>query len=128
MTRAEFHQLLERFEARLPGAIARCSRYLRKPGSVYVRYPVAGLLIVGGVLGFLPVLGFWMVPLGLLLIAVDWPFLRRPLARLLHWIERKWPHQPPAQGNGGGNPPEPRSAAGVEGAAGKQKRLQETGP
>ncbi|SMF46214.1 hypothetical protein SAMN06265365_11558 [Tistlia consotensis] len=44
------------------------------------------LLCVGGVLGFLPVLGFWMLPLGLVLIALDVPPLRR---RLLSWLRRK---------------------------------------
>lgn len=33
---------------------------------------VLGLvLIVGGVFGFLPVLGFWMIPLGLAIAALD---------------------------------------------------------
>ncbi|MDD9706867.1 hypothetical protein PVW53_06190 [Seohaeicola sp. SP36] len=33
---------------------------------------VAGLLLIlGGVLGFLPVLGFWMIPLGLGVAALD---------------------------------------------------------
>jgi len=36
------------------------------------------LLIVGGVLGFLPVLGFWMIPLGIAVAALDVkPVLRR---------------------------------------------------
>ncbi len=34
-------------------------------------------LIVGGVLGFLPVLGFWMLPLGLAMLSLDSPKLRR---------------------------------------------------
>lgn len=35
-------------------------------------------LIVGGVFGFLPVLGFWMIPLGVLVIGLDAkPVLRR---------------------------------------------------
>lgn len=29
------------------------------------------LLIGGGVLGFLPILGFWMIPLGIAVIAID---------------------------------------------------------
>jgi hypothetical protein len=37
----------------------------------------------------LPILGFWMVPLGLALLAVDVPFLRGPLGRLLAYINRK---------------------------------------
>lgn len=42
-------------------------------------------LIVGGVFGFLPILGFWMIPLGAALVALDLPPLRR---RLLAWVER----------------------------------------
>lgn len=48
------------------------------------------LLIIFGVFGFLPMLGFWMVPLGALLLAQDIPFLRRPILRALVWLEGKW--------------------------------------
>ena len=46
---------------------------------------VAGLgLIVAGFLGIvLPILGFWMVPLGALLIALDIPPLRKRAERWL---------------------------------------------
>ncbi|WP_235857866.1 hypothetical protein [Marimonas lutisalis] len=39
---------------------------------------VAGLLlIVGGIFGFLPILGFWMIPLGIAVAAADvLPILR----------------------------------------------------
>lgn len=59
-------------------------------GTRWVRIPVASLFIVGGLFGFLPVVGFWMVPLGLLLFAVDLPFLRRPMLALMFWIEERW--------------------------------------
>ena len=36
---------------------------------------------MGGLLGFLPVLGFWMLPLGLVLLSLDFALLRRPTAR-----------------------------------------------
>jgi len=94
----DFHALIERFEARLPDALARSSRYLRQPQARMVRVPAAVLLTLGGVFSILPVLGIWMLPLGLLLLAVDLPALRPPLTRMLHWIERKWPGkgaQPP---------------------------------
>ena len=42
----------------------------------YARIPIAVALIAGGLAGFLPVLGLWMLPLGLLLLAVDAPALR----------------------------------------------------
>jgi hypothetical protein len=35
------------------------------------RLPVGLLLIAGGVLGFLPILGFWMIPLGVAVAATD---------------------------------------------------------
>jgi hypothetical protein len=38
----------------------------------------------------LPVPGLWMLPLGLVLFAQDLPFLEKPMARMLGWIERKW--------------------------------------
>jgi len=43
------------------------------------------LLMIGGVFGFLPILGFWMIPLGAALIALDIPPIRR---RLVAWSER----------------------------------------
>jgi hypothetical protein len=39
----------------------------------------------------MPILGFWMLPLGLLLLARDIPSLEPPLARMLAWINRHWP-------------------------------------
>ena len=48
-----------------------------------MRALIAVLLIIGGIVCvFLPILGFWMVPLGLALLAIDLPFLRGPLARV----------------------------------------------
>ncbi len=45
-----------------------------------IRFPIALVLIVGGLFSFLPVLGIWMLPLGLLLLAVDLPVLRGPIS------------------------------------------------
>lgn len=45
-----------------------------------VRFPLAIILTVGGLFSFLPVLGIWMLPLGLLLLAVDLPVLRGPIS------------------------------------------------
>ena len=41
------------------------------------------LLMIGGVLGFLPILGFWMFPLGMAFIALDLPFTQN---RIDHFI------------------------------------------
>ena len=53
------------------------------------RIVVGSLLLVGGVLGFLPVLGFWMVPLGLAVLARDIPAVRRWHRRLVAWWLRR---------------------------------------
>ena len=89
-TAPDFDQELERFEGHLPRPVGRALAWLHRPGSGWVRIPVALLFLVGGIAGFLPVLGFWMVPLGLALVAQDVPWLRPPMARALKWIDRKW--------------------------------------
>ena len=87
---------LDRISAGLPSGVGGFLRWLRSPSSRWVRIPSGLLLIIGGVVGFLPVLGFWMVPLGALLLAQDIPFLRRPVLQSLAWLEReciKWKSQ-----------------------------------
>lgn len=79
-----------RVERKFPGRFARFLRWLRHPGSRWVRIPTAILLSLGGFLGFVPILGFWMLPLGLVLLAQDLPLLRRPMRRLLICTERRW--------------------------------------
>ena len=78
------------FEDKLPSKPARFVGWLRKPSSRYARMPIGTLLIFGGVFSFLPVLGLWMLPLGLLLFAQDVPMLQKPTAKTLGWVERKW--------------------------------------
>ena len=77
-------------EQRLPASISRFLHWLRKPSSLIVRILVSVLLIVGGILSFLPILGLWMLPLGLIIIAQDLPFLQPPLVKVLSWIEARW--------------------------------------
>ena len=77
-------------EREVPASVARVIRNLRHPDARWVRIPVGVLLIVGGVFSILPGLGIWMLPLGLLLIARDVPFLRVPVARFTIWGARKW--------------------------------------
>ena len=55
----------ERLERQLPASAARTLRWLRDPGSTWVRIPTGVLLIIGGLLSFLPILGIWMLPLGI---------------------------------------------------------------
>ena len=87
---AELDRHFAWFEGKLPKGPARFVGWLRKPSSRYVRISLAILLILGGIFSILPVLGLWMLPLGLLLFAQDLPFLQKPTVRALGWIERKW--------------------------------------
>ncbi|WP_371421057.1 hypothetical protein [Tardiphaga sp.] len=71
---------------------------MRKPSSKLVRFPLGILLIIGGIFSILPVLGLWMLPLGLILIAQDIPPLEKPVAQFLGWLERKWIERQRAKG------------------------------
>jgi hypothetical protein len=63
--------------------------WLRKPSSRWIRLPIGSLLIAAGVVGvFLPILGAWMVIPGLLLLAIDLPFLRQPIRITIVWTRR----------------------------------------
>lgn len=79
----------ERIGRQVP-ATAGFLHWVRRPHMHLVRIPLALLLIFGGVFSFLPVLGLWMLPLGLAVLAIDVPPLKRPVAdtlvRLQRWI------------------------------------------
>jgi hypothetical protein len=62
---------------------------VRSPKVAPYRIPVGVALTVGGCFGFRPVLGFWMAPLGLAVMAQDVPLMRRPTARLVAAVNRK---------------------------------------
>jgi hypothetical protein len=83
---------LERLLDRLPERWCNALRWLRHPSARWARIPAAMLLILGGMLSILPILGLWMLPLGLLLLAEDIPALHRSRVRLLDWLERRRPH------------------------------------
>lgn len=82
---------LDKLIHRLPPRMENTVSYLLKPSSRWVRIPSGTLLVAGGVLSFLPVLGVWMLPLGLALLAEDVPALRSSRSKALDWVERKKP-------------------------------------
>jgi hypothetical protein len=59
------------------------------PQSKPIRIGIGILLIVCGLVGFLPVLGFWMIPLGLLVLSIDLPIVRRWRRQLTVWWHRR---------------------------------------
>jgi hypothetical protein len=62
---------------------------LMRNGMRWLRLPVSFILIAGGLLAFLPILGLWMLPLGLLLLAVDIPLLRPGVGAGMIWTRRR---------------------------------------
>src|ERR1700761_8651420 len=89
-TKDQLNRYFAMIDRRVPTRVSQFIRWLRKPSSFAVRLVIALLLIVGGFFSFLPILGLWMLPLGLLFIAQDVPFLQKPLVGALAWIEAKW--------------------------------------
>jgi hypothetical protein len=82
----------DRLLGRLPSPVRIMARRVRQPSAIWVRWTAGILLICGGLLSFLPILGLWMLPLGLMLLADDIPPLRSLRSRLLDWVERRHPH------------------------------------
>jgi hypothetical protein len=64
-------------------------RHFHLPQSKAVRIGIGILLVIGGFIGFLPVLGFWMIPLGLLVLSIDLPIVRRWRRQLTVWWHRR---------------------------------------
>ena len=81
---------LRRLLTALPDPARRGYAWLSEPGRIWLRIPLAALLIGGGFLGFLPILGFWMLPIGLVLLSQDVPWLHRPTMRGLAAVQRWW--------------------------------------
>ena len=69
--------------------IARVTYLTLKWGDDHVPFGLRSLLgvffLVAGVLGFLPIVGFWMLPLGAALVALDLPWTRH---KVHDWMEK----------------------------------------
>lgn len=96
-------EAFERLRNLLPDRLGPLLRWLHSPRSRPVRIPLGILFILASFFWFLPVVGLEFFPVGLLLVAQDVPFLRRPAGELTHWLldqfERardawqRWRHQ-----------------------------------
>lgn len=91
-----FDRQFESMKALIP-QLAGTLQMMRHKSWRLLRVPISLVLILGGVFSFLPVLGIWMLPLGLMLLALDVPILRAPVSvaiirvrRRLSLFVRKW--------------------------------------
>jgi hypothetical protein len=60
------------------------------PRSRPARIAIGVFLVVCGLVGFLPILGFWMVPVGLAILAIDIPIVRRFTRKASVALQRLW--------------------------------------
>lgn len=80
------NEAFDRLYKELPGWMHPFLRWLHSPRSRLVRVPLGILCIAASFVWFLPVVGLEYFPIGLLLLAHDVPFLRRPAGRLTLWL------------------------------------------
>jgi hypothetical protein len=65
-------------------------REIVMPQSRLLRIVIGGLLVLFGFFGFLPVLGFWMIPVGLIVLSYEFATVRRWRRRFeVWWAERR---------------------------------------
>lgn len=64
------------------------SHRVHLPRSRPLRLLLGAGLVGGGILGFLPVLGLWMLPLGVAVLSIDVPPIRRLRRRTMVWWGR----------------------------------------
>jgi hypothetical protein len=85
----ELNEQFDRLQDDLPKPAATPLGKLRKPSWAWLRIPAGVLLVIASVVSVVPLLN-WKALTGLALLAVDVPFLRKPVARLLRWGLDKW--------------------------------------
>jgi hypothetical protein len=66
-----------------PRRIEMFGRGFNLPQGRWQRIALGAALVFFGILGFLPVLGFWMIPLGLFVLSLELPAVRRWRRRLI---------------------------------------------
>jgi hypothetical protein len=77
-------------ESKPPRKEIKIGRYsIKLPASRALRIALGAALVVCGIVGFLPVLGFWMIPLGLFVLSIDIPIVGRWRNKLQDWWERR---------------------------------------
>lgn len=81
--------IVEKYADKIPRPLGRFIRWMRKPELRWVRLIAGILFVIFGFVGFLPILGFWMVPLGLIILAQDSRWLQRPTLKAITWLESK---------------------------------------
>jgi hypothetical protein len=85
----DFHEEMDRFQNHIPAWVGHNLNRLRGRRAIWVRALTGVALISAWCFLPLPIVGIWMLPVGLALLAHDVPTLRAPIARLLHFTNSK---------------------------------------
>jgi hypothetical protein len=85
----DFHEEMDRLQNHIPSSVGHNLNRLRGRRAIWMRV-LTGVALIGAWCFFpLPIVGIWMLPVGLALLAHDIPIIRGPMARLLHFTNRK---------------------------------------
>ena len=74
---------------RIAGFTYRALKWGRDHVAPGLRSLIGVAFMVGGVFGFLPILGFWMLPLGAAFVALDFPFTRHKIEDWMEHLKRR---------------------------------------
>ena len=74
-TDLRLQRIFDRIKKRIPWT-EKAVNWISQPDRHWIRLPVAVLFLLGSLLSFLPGLGIWMLPVGLLLLSIDLPQAR----------------------------------------------------
>lgn len=86
----ELRRAFAGLEREAPHWMVRHIRWLHSPKSRKYRIPLGLFLIACGTVGFLPIVGYEFIPLGLLVLAQDIRCLRKPVGKMVLWLLSKW--------------------------------------
>ncbi|MBV1838678.1 DUF2892 domain-containing protein [Acetobacter estunensis] len=87
----EWERYKHRLLAHLPRWSTRPLFWLMAEEHRLVRLITGILMLLGGLFSFLPILGLWMAPVGIVLLAEDIPFFRAIGLKGMRWLERRKP-------------------------------------
>ena len=79
-----------RWQHRLVILVYRVVRWAQRRLPPGIRTGIGLLFIVGGIFGFLPILGFWMAPVGVAITVTDFPPARRRMERWLNETRKRY--------------------------------------
>lgn len=85
-------------------------RPIRLPASRIARVGLGVAFVLGGIFSFLPILGLWMLPVGLIILSIDFAIVRRWRRRSTVWWERRRERRMMEQSRQAAQVPTPRPA------------------